>query len=121
MSLNVVNLVGRVGKEPDFRSFESGSMKCNLTLAVRRPSRNSDEPDWFNLELWGNEARVAADWVHKGTLIGVQGSLKIETWSDRVTGKSRSRPVIRVERLELLGSKRDNDSSMARGGDDGEF
>jgi len=47
--LNVVNLVGRVGMEPDVRYFESGTVKCRLTLAVDRRSRNSDQPDWFNL------------------------------------------------------------------------
>ncbi|NEQ21762.1 MAG: single-stranded DNA-binding protein, partial [Microcoleus sp. SIO2G3] len=36
MSLNVVNLVGRVGGDPDVKYFESGSVKCNLTLAVNR-------------------------------------------------------------------------------------
>jgi single-strand DNA-binding protein len=37
--------------------------------------------------------------------------LKIETWQDRTTGANRSRPVIRVDRLELLGSKRDNETA----------
>ena len=53
MSLNVVTLVGRVGTVPDVKYFESGSVKCRLTLAVKRQSRNSDEPDWFTLEIWG--------------------------------------------------------------------
>jgi len=49
MSLNVVNLVGRVGADPDVRYFESGSVLCKLTLAVDRRSRNNDKPDWFNI------------------------------------------------------------------------
>ncbi|HEY9845442.1 MAG TPA: single-stranded DNA-binding protein [Candidatus Caenarcaniphilales bacterium] len=109
MSLNVVNLVGRVGGEPDVKYFESGSVKCNLTLAVDRRTRNSDQPDWFNLELWGKTAEVAANYVRKGSLIGVNGPLKFDHWKDRSTGADRSRPVIRVDRLELLGSKRDAD------------
>jgi len=43
-------------------------------------------------------------------LIGIQGSLKIDTWSDRNTGVNRSKPMVRVDRLDLLGSKRDNES-----------
>ena len=111
MSLNVVNLVGRAGTDPEIRYFDQGGQLCKLTLAVRRRSRNSDTPDWFNLEMWGKTAEVAYNYVKKGRLIGVQGSLKIETWSDRNTGAQRSRPVIRVDRLDLLGSKRDNDPS----------
>jgi single-strand DNA-binding protein len=110
MSLNVVTLVGRVGGDPDVKYFESGTVKCNLTLAVNRRSKNNDQPDWFNLEIWGKTAQVAADYVRKGSLIGVTGSLKFDRWQDRSTGANRSRPVIRVDQLDLLGSKRDSES-----------
>lgn len=115
MSLNVVTLVGRVGGDPDVKYFESGSVVCNLTLAVNRRTSKSDEPDWFNLELWGKTAEVAANYVRKGSLIGVTGSLKLEYWQDRSTGANRSKPVIRVERLDLLGSKRDNEALSSSG------
>jgi single-strand DNA-binding protein len=65
------------------------------------------------LELWGKTAEIAASYVRKGSLLGVQGALKIETWSDRTTGVNRSKPVIRVDRLDLLGSKRDNELGTA--------
>jgi single-strand DNA-binding protein len=113
MSLNIVTLVGRAGRDPEVKYFESGSVVCNLTLAVNRPTRNSNEPDWFNLEIWGKTAEVAGNYVRKGSLIGVQGSLKFEHWQDRSTGANRSKPVIRVDRLDLLGSKQDAD--QARG------
>ena len=115
MSLNCVNLVGRVGGDPDVKYFESGSVVCNLTLAVNRVSRNSDEPDWFSLELWGKTAEIAANYVRKGSLIGVNGSLKFDYWQDRGTGANRSKPVIRVERLDLLGSRRDNEMNASGG------
>ena len=121
MSLNVVNLVGRVGGDPEVKYFESGKVLCKLTLAVNRRTRNSDQPDWFNLELWGKTAELAANYVRKGKLIGVQGSLKIDRWNDRTTGAERSSPVIQVDRLEFLGSKRDEDSSAADGYNDTEF
>ncbi|MGB8700894.1 MAG: single-stranded DNA-binding protein [Thermosynechococcaceae cyanobacterium] len=113
MSVNVVSLVGRVGTEPDVRYFESGSVVCKLTLAVDRRTRNNDQPDWFDLELWGKTAEVAAQYVHKGTLIGVTGALKFDHWKDRNTGSDRTRPIVRVERLDLLGSKRDADPNAA--------
>ncbi|MDJ0697085.1 MAG: single-stranded DNA-binding protein [Mastigocoleus sp. MO_167.B18] len=118
MSINVVTLVGRVGGEPDMKYFESGSVKCRLTLAVRRRSRNADEPDWFNLELWGKTAEVAGNYVKKGTLIGIKGSLKFDTWKDRNTGADRSSPIILVDQLDLLGSKRDAEAAMMDGSPD---
>ncbi len=118
MSLNVVTLVGRVGGDPEVKYFESGSVLCTMTLAVNRLSRNSEQPDWFNLELWGKNAEIAANYVRKGKLIGLTGSLKLEHWKDRNTGANRSKPVIRVDRLELLGSKQDNEASMMAGPDE---
>ena len=116
MSLNSVTLVGRVGRDPDVRYFESGSVVANFTMAVNRRNRE-DEPDWFNLEIWGKQAQIAADYVKKGSLIGINGSFKLDTWKDRNTGEDRSKPVVRVDRLELLGSKRDNDvNSFDRNG-----
>ncbi len=114
MSVNSVTLVGRAGRDPDVRYFESGSVVANLTLAVNRRSRD-DEPDWFNLEIWGKQAQVAADYVKKGSLIGITGSFKLDTWTDRNTGEERSKPVVRVDRLELLGSKRDSDANGFNG------
>ncbi|MEC4816084.1 MAG: single-stranded DNA-binding protein [Scytonema sp. PMC 1069.18] len=112
MSINVVTLIGRVGTDPDMKYFESGSVKCKLTLAVNRRTRDGEHTDWFNLELWGKTAQVAGDYVKKGKQIAVKGSLKFDTWSDRTTGANRSTPVILVEQLQLLGSKRDAEPDM---------
>ncbi|MEO0538798.1 MAG: single-stranded DNA-binding protein [Cyanobacteria bacterium P01_A01_bin.123] len=121
MTLNIVTLVGRAGRDPDVKYFESGNVVCNLTLAVDRRSRNNDQPDWFNLEIWGRTAEIAANYVRKGSLIGISGSLKFDYWQDRATGQPRSKPVVRVDRLELLGSRRDNEAPMASSVSDEEF
>ncbi|WP_269616013.1 single-stranded DNA-binding protein [Prochlorococcus marinus] len=110
MAINSVTLVGRAGRDPEVRYFESGTVVANLTMAVNRRNRN-DEPDWFNLEIWGKQAQVAADYVKKGSLIGITGSFKLDSWKDRNTGEDRNKPVVRVDRLELLGSKRDSGNS----------
>ena len=114
MGINSVTLVGRAGRDPEVRYFESGTVVANLTLAVNRRNRD-DEPDWFNLEIWGKQAQVAADYVKKGSLIGITGSFKLDSWKDRNTGEERNKPVVRVDRLELLGSKRDSDNSNFQG------
>ena len=110
MAINSVTLVGRAGRDPEVRYFESGTVVANLTMAVNRRNRN-DEPDWFNLEIWGKQAQVAADYVKKGSLIGITGSFKLDSWKDRNTGEDRNKPVVRVDRLELLGSRRDSENS----------
>ncbi|NJK99820.1 MAG: single-stranded DNA-binding protein [Spirulinaceae cyanobacterium SM2_1_0] len=121
MDLNLVNLVGRAGADPELRYFDSGKVKCTFSLAVNRRSRKADQPDWFRLELWDRTAEIAGDYVKKGSLVGIQGTLKIDTWTDR-DGRDRSSPVIRVSQLDLLGSRRDNDPSSVGGyAEDDEF
>ncbi len=71
--------------------------------------------------MWGKTAEVAANYVRKGSLIGIQGSLKLDRWSDRSTGVERSSPIISVSRLDLLGSKRDTDPGAVDSYDSAEF
>jgi single-strand DNA-binding protein len=108
--MNCITLVGRAGRDPEVRYFESGTMVANLTLAVNR--KKDEDPDWFNLEIWGKQAQVAADYVRKGSQIGVIGSCHIEKWTDRTTGQERTKPVVRVDRLQLLGSKKDSEQGF---------
>ena len=109
MEINTINLVGRAGREPDVRYFESGSTVANFTLAVNRIGKG-DEPDWFNIEIWGKQAQIAADYVKKGSLVGITGSFKIDSWKDKNTGEDRFKPVVRVDRLNLLSSRKENDN-----------
>ena len=110
--MNNITLIGRAGRDPEVRYFESGSNVANLTLAVNAFKRD-DPPEWFNLEIWGKQAQVAADYVRKGTQIAVTGRIKTEKWTDRTTGQERSKPVVVVNNLELLGSKRDQSEPPA--------
>ncbi len=112
MSVNSISLVGRVGGDVEMRYFESGSCVANCTIAVESGQKNPDgskgAPFWFNLEMWAKTAEIAAQYVKKGGLIGVTGALKFDHWTDKTTGEARSKPVIRVNQLNLLGSKNDN-------------
>lgn len=109
MGINIVHLVGRAGRDTEIKYLDSGKQVANVSIAVNRIGRNSP-PDWFNLEMWGKTAEIAANYVKKGSLIGIEGSLRLNTWTDN-NDISRSRPVIQVDRLHLLGSKRDIDPS----------
>ncbi len=122
MSLNKASLVGRAGRDPEVKYFDSGKVKCSFAIAVNRRSRNRDEPpDWFELELWGKTAETAANYVKKGGLVGITGSLRFDRWQDKATGEERQKPIILVDQLDLLGSKRDNESSTGNPSYDDDF
>ena len=114
MSLNRINLIGRAGRDPEVKFLDSGKVVCKFSIAVDRRSR-SDEPDWFELEIWGKTAEVAGNFVRKGKQVGVVGSLKIDRWQDKNTGEERSRPLIVVDQLDLLGSKSDTETAAKPG------
>jgi len=111
--MNNITLVGRAGRDPEVRYFESGTMVANFTLAVNAYKKD-EAPDWFNLTIWGKQAQVAADYVKKGSQIAVSGRMTSEKWTDRTTGEEKSKPVVVVDRITLLGSK--NDSADGGGG-----
>lgn len=104
--MNVITLAGRAGRDPEVRYFETGTMVANFSLAVNGLGRDA-ETEWFNLEIWGKTAQIAADYVRKGKQIAVTGSIKTEKWIDRTSGQEREKKVVKVDRLELLGSKAD--------------
>lgn len=110
--MNVITLVGRAGRDPEIKYFENGNIVANVSLAVNGINRDTDA-DWFTLQIWGKTAQVAADYVRKGSLIGVSGRMTFEKWTDRNTGEQKTKPVVVVDRLTLLGSKSDNQQQAA--------
>jgi single-strand DNA-binding protein len=107
-NLNVINLVGRLGRNPEVKIFDSGASLAKCTLAVNRNRRNDSDPDWFDLTFWGKLAEIVTNYTSKGSLIAVTGEFKLEEWVDQTTGLPRSKPVVNVTNLELLSSKSDN-------------
>jgi len=108
MSINSVTLTGRAGRDPEVKYFESGSCVAKFSISVDRYSKEGGkEADWINIKLWGKQAQLAADYVRKGSLVGIVGRLEIEKWTDRQSGEERSKAVVVGDRLELLSSKRD--------------
>ena len=110
--INKIDLVGRVGQEPEIKYFDSGAVKASVTLAVKPPYK-SETPMWWDLELWGKQAEVAASYTHKGSTIGISGELKFELWVDKNTGLPRSKPIIKVSELDLISSSKREESSIS--------
>ena len=109
MSINSVTLVGRAGRDPEIRYFESGNSVAQFTLATNRPVKREgeDDTDWHNVKVWNKQAQIAADYVKKGHLVGVVGRIETEKWTDRTSGENRSRTVIVADRIQLLTRKKE--------------
>ena len=107
--MNSVVLVGRVGRDAEIKYFESGKSKANFSIAVNRwdAKTKSEVADWFNVDVWDKQAEFAAEYIKKGRLLAVSGSIANNRWTDKVTGNDRESFYIRANEIRLLGSKRD--------------
>lgn len=116
-----VSFIGRAGRDPEVNRFEGRdgeeSIVAKINLAVDKRKRDATEPDWYPLEFWGRTAEIVEKYVRKGSQICVIGTIRIDTWKDRTTGDDRSKPVVRVSRLELLNRPQSESDSPDEGGD----
>ena len=101
--------IGRLGFEPEIKTFDTGLMVCNARLLINQPGSKRDDgsqPDSFKLVLWNERAQAFVDTCAKGDLVEVSGQVKSETWQDRTSGEQRSAWTVTVEKWELLMKKR---------------
>lgn len=108
--VNHIVIVGRAGKDPEMRYFESGRVVTTFALAVNRPIKDG-QTDWFDVEVWGKQAEIAGEYIKKGSLIGVEGKIRWDTWNHKDTGEPMTRPMVVADSIRLLGSKKDNNAS----------
>lgn len=111
-SINVYTFTGHAGRDPEVRYLESGTAVAKFTVAVAGRTRD-DETLWWNVEVWGKQAQIAADYVRKGSLVGITGSIKQDSWVDRTTGEKRTKLVVNCQKLTLMSSKRDDGQGQA--------
>ena len=107
--INKTILVGRLVRDPELKSTNSGSYLCRFTLASNRTifqkdGENKDEVGFFDCIAWGKLAEVVSKYAHKGKRVGVDGSLRFSQW-DNAEGKKQSKVEIYVDSLQFLDSK----------------
>ncbi len=110
-SLNKVMLIGHLGKDPVVTTFESGTKVAKVSLATtekfKDKSGNPQETtEWHNLEIWGDQAKVAEQYLRKGKLVYVEGKIKTDSWEDN--GIKKYRTYIRVLGFTMLGGAGEN-------------
>lgn len=109
--MNKVLLVGNLTREPELSSTSSGVAMCRIGIAVNRNYTNSEgnrETDFFNITAWRNLAERCGKYLHKGSKIGVIGSLQMRSFE--VNGEKRNTIDIIAEDVEFLSPKGSSDS-----------
>lgn len=125
MSINNSTIIGHLGGDPEVKYFESGSCTARLTVYVnekfKKNGETQEQTHRIPVEAWGNTAEYCANYLRQGAYVAVTGSLAENRWKDQTTGDSRSRLVIKAQRIENLTPKKADDQAEDNHGGDDEF
>lgn len=80
--MNQVILIGKLGKDPEMKYFESGAVKTTISLAVGNwdNKQKKEITDWYNVEFWNNLAEFAGENLKKGKMAIIEGAYKEEVY-----------------------------------------
>ena len=89
-NLNRVQIIGRLGKDPEARTTKNGSTVVSFSVAVDRMWKSRDgesrkETDWFNVEAWGKLGQICEKFLGKGRLVFIEGRLSTTRWENEGT------------------------------------
>lgn len=104
-SLNKVQLIGRLGKDPEVRHLDSGMTVSNFSIATSESYTNKqgekvEQTEWHNIVAWGKLAEIIEKWVTKGMLIYIEGKLKTRKWEK--DGQTHYATEIFADSMQML-------------------
>ena len=111
-SVNKVILVGHLGKDPETRYMPNGDAITNATLAAseswkdKQTGEKKEQTEWHRLVFYRKLAEIAGQYLRKGSLIYIEGSLKTRKWQDK-DGQDRYTTEITVNEMTMLGGRGD--------------
>lgn len=113
-SLNSCNFIGNIGKI-ETRYLATGEAVTNLSLAVNekyktKEGKTIENVEWINCSLFSKLAEIAEKYCHKGDPLYVSGRMKTRKWQDK-DGNDRYTTEIKVDQMQMLGSKGDGGGS----------
>jgi single-strand DNA-binding protein len=107
--MNQVVLIGRLTRDPELRFIpNSGTAVARFSMAVNREFSKEKEADFFNIVVWGKPAESCANYLKKGRLVAVNGSMRNNNYEDK-NGVKHYNIEINAQRVEFLewGDKND--------------
>ena len=108
-SFNKVILVGNLTRDPELRYTPSGKAIAKIGMAVSRAwttetGEKKEDVTFVDVDSFGRQAEVIAQYFKKGRPILVEGRLKLDQWDDKQTGQKRSKLGIVLESFSFLDS-----------------
>ena len=109
--VNRVMLIGNLGKDPDMQFLEGNIAVAKFTLATTETYKDKNgkqisHTEWHTVVLWRGLAELAQKYLHKGSLVYIEGSLKTRSWEDKDGNKKMATEVV-GDNLIMLDKKTD--------------
>ena len=122
--LNKVMLIGRLGQDPDLRYATNGVPVCKFSLATDesytdREGRRQEKTEWHRITAFQKLAENCANYLCKGSLAYVEGSLATNKWTDQ-QGQTRYLTEVRAARVQFLDRKEQDGHKQNHSGDSAE-
>jgi len=109
-SYNKVILLGNLTRDPELRYTPKGTAVAGLGLAVNRSYKtesgeSKEEVTFLDVDAWGKQAEVIAQYLRKGNPIFIEGRLRLDQWDDKTTGQKRSALKVVLESFQFIGGR----------------
>lgn len=114
-SLNKAMLIGYLGRDPELKYTQSGLVVCTLNVAtdegyIDNHGNKVERTEWHRVQVWQKTAENCAQYLRKGSLVFVEGSLTTRKWQDQ-QGQDRYTTEIKALRVQFLDRKGDRNDS----------
>jgi len=126
--LNKVMIIGRLGADPELRYAGNGTAITNFNMATDesytdKEGQKIERTEWHRVIVMGRSAENCANYLGKGSLAYIEGSLQTRKWQDQ-SGQDRYTTEIKAQRVQFLDRKQDGCSqrgAQTQQGDDAHF
>ena len=116
--MNKVILMGRLTRDPEMQTTQSGVTVCRFSVAVNRrfAKEGQQQADFINCSAWRATAEFICKYFQKGSMIAVVGSIQTRSW-DGADGKKQYATEVSVDEAYFTGSKAEtNTAAVPNGG-----
>jgi len=115
--VNKVIVLGYLGRDPEMRYTQDGTAIANFSIATSetykdREGNKQERTEWHRVLLYRRQAKVAGEYLKKGSMAYVEGRLQTRKWTDK-EGQEHYTTEIIGDRLQLMGGRRDDDGGEA--------
>jgi len=108
-SVNKVILIGRLGRDPELKYTGTGSPFCRFSIATddswtdKASGERQERTEWHSIVVWNKLAEICNEYLRKGRLVYIEGSLQTREWDDQEGNKRKTTEVVARD-MVLLGS-----------------